>query len=146
MKLPPHFGPPKTPSSNRVVPLPSVVGDALAAHLAEYGEGPDRLIFTTATGRMIARPTWLATFSAAAARLGIDASSHDLRHHAASLLIASGCSPKAVASFLGHKNASETLNTYAHLWSSDEDRITAAIDAGLRRDVHEMCIEAVADA
>ena len=116
----------------------------LAAHIAEFGEGPDRLIFTTTGGAMIARQTWLAAFSAAAQRLGIDASTHDLRHHAASLLIASGCSPRAVAAFLGHKNASETLNTYAHLWPNDEDRITAAIDAGLRRDVHEMCTEAVA--
>jgi integrase len=145
VKLPAHFGPPKTPSSNRVVPLPSVVGDALAAHLAEYGEGPARLIFTASTGTMISRQTWHGAFSAAATRVGIDATSHDLRHHAASLLIASGCSPKAVASFLGHKNASETLNTYAHLWPSDEDRITAAIDAGLRPDVHEMCIATVGE-
>jgi len=37
---------------------------------------------------------------------------------------------KAVSTFLGHKNAAETLNTYSHLWPNDEDRITAAIDAG----------------
>ena len=69
----------------------------------------------------------------------IDASSHDLRHHAASQLIAAGCSPRALAASLGHKNVAETLNTYAHLWRDDEDLITAAIDAGLRKDVHEMC-------
>ncbi len=88
-----YFGPPKTPSSNRVLPLPDSVGEILAAHIAEFGEGPDRLIFTTSTGVMIARQTWLAAFSSAAKRLGIDASTHDLRHHAASLVIASGCSP-----------------------------------------------------
>jgi hypothetical protein len=113
VKLAPHFGPPKTPSSNRVLPLPSIVGDELAAHLAAFSEGLDRLVFTASTGAMISRQTWHAAFSATAARLKIDASSHDLRHHAVSLLISSGCSPKAVASFLGHKNASETLNTYA---------------------------------
>ena len=85
---------------------------------------------------MLSRQTWHRAFSTAADRLGIDASSHDLRHHAASLLIAAGCSPRAVASFLGHKNPAETLNTYSHLWPNDEDRITAAIDAGLRKDVH----------
>jgi integrase len=123
-----HFGPTKTPSSNRVVPLPAVVGDALAVHLAEFGEGSDRLVFTASTGAMVSRATWHGAFSSAAQRLGIEASSHDLRHHAASLLISAGCSPKAVASFLGHKNASETLNTYSHMWPSDEGRITAAID------------------
>ena len=54
----------------------------------------DRLLFTTSTGAMLSRQTWHGAFSAAAERLGIDASSHDLRHHAASLLIASGCSPR----------------------------------------------------
>ena len=42
----------------------------------------------------------------------------------------------AVQAFLGHKNASETLDTYGHLWAGDEDRIRAAIDAGLRSNVH----------
>jgi len=41
-----------------------------------------------------------------------------------------GCSVKAVQSFLGHKNASETLDTYGHLWPGDDDKIRAAIDAG----------------
>ena len=53
----------------------------------------------------------------------------------------SGCSVKAVQRYLGHKNASETLDTYGHLWPGDEDRIRDAIDAGSRRDVHEMCTE-----
>jgi hypothetical protein len=30
--------------------------------------------------------------------------------------------------FLGHKNASETLDTYSHLWPDNEDKIRAAID------------------
>jgi integrase len=128
-----YFGPPKTPSSNRVLPLPQSVAEVLAAHIAEFTPASDsgRLLFTTSRGAMIARQTWHGAFSSAAHRLGIGASTHDLRHHAASLLIASGCSPKAVAAFLGHKNAAETLNTYAHLWPSDEGRIMAAIDVGL---------------
>ncbi len=49
------------------MPLPSVVAEVLAAHIAEFGEGPDRLIFTTTGGAMIARQTWLAAFSSATA-------------------------------------------------------------------------------
>lgn len=71
----------------------------------------------------------------------MDASSHGLRHHASSRLIATGCSPRAVASFLGHKNATETLNDYSHLWPSDEGRIAAAIDEWLTEDVHEVCTD-----
>jgi integrase len=88
------------------------------------------------------RSTWADVFRSAAKAIGVDASSHDLRHHCASLLISAGCSVKAGQSFLGHKNASETLDTYGHLWPRDEDRIRSAIDSGLRADVHEMCIDA----
>jgi hypothetical protein len=35
------------------------------------------------------------------------------------------CSIKA----LGHKNASETLDTYSHLWPADEDRLRDAVQA-----------------
>lgn len=138
------FGPPKTPSSVRTIPLPATVVDVLAAHLAEFGEGPDRLVFTTRDVAMISRQTWHGAFSAAADRAGIKASSHDLRHHAASLLISAGCSPRAVASFLGHRNAAETLNTYSHLWPTDEGRIVAAIDGALGGNVREVCAEDVA--
>jgi integrase len=53
---------------------------------------------------------------------------HDLRHYYASLLIRRGASVKAVQSRLGHASATETLNTYAHLWPDDEDRTRVAID------------------
>jgi hypothetical protein len=39
------------------------------------------------------------------------------------------CSVKAVQASLGHANASETLDTYSHLWPSDEDATRAAVDA-----------------
>ena len=36
--------------------------------------------------------------------------------------------------YLG-RSRDELLNTYAHLWPNDEDRIVAAIDAGLAGEV-----------
>ena len=54
---------------------------------------------------------------------------HDLRHHYASALIAAGCSVKVVQKALGHASATETLETYAHLWPEDEDRTRDAIQA-----------------
>jgi site-specific recombinase XerD len=57
------------------------------------------------------------------------ASFRGLRNHFASVLIAGGCSIKAVQSALGHANASETLDTYSHLWLADEDRIRDATEA-----------------
>lgn len=143
---PTRFGPPKTPSSNRVLTLPDSVGEVLAAHIAEYGTGGDGLLFTSSTGAALRRSTWSDAFRRAARDVGVDASSHDLRHHCASLLISAGCSVKAVQKFLGHKSASETLDTYGHLWPGDEDRIRAAIDSGFRANVHELCTDEASDA
>ncbi|MGD0286122.1 MAG: tyrosine-type recombinase/integrase, partial [Acidimicrobiales bacterium] len=53
---------------------------------------------------------------------------HDLRHYYASLLIRHGESVKTVQARLGHANASETLDTYSHLWPDSEDRTRRAID------------------
>ncbi|ALQ31235.1 hypothetical protein AA310_05740 [Arthrobacter sp. YC-RL1] len=48
---------------------------------------------------------------------------HQLRHYHASALISKGFSPVAVAARLGHKDANETLRTYAHMWFGDDDRL-----------------------
>lgn len=118
---PVRFGPPKATSSNRVFTLPDSVGEVLAAHIAQFGTGADGLLFTSSTGAALRRSTWSDAFRRAARDVGVDASSNDLRHHCASLLISAGCSVKVVQSFLGHKNASETLDTYGHMWPGDED-------------------------
>lgn len=51
---------------------------------------------------------------------------HDLRHFYASGLIAAGCDVVTVQRSLGHANATTTLNTYAHLWPTSEDRTRKA--------------------
>lgn len=53
---------------------------------------------------------------------------HALRHYYASLLIRHGESVTTVQARLGHASASETLNTYAHLWPDAEDRTRQAVD------------------
>jgi site-specific recombinase XerC len=51
-----------------------------------------------------------------------------LRHYYASLLISEAASVKTVQARLGHASATETLNTYAHLWPDSEDHTRAAIE------------------
>ncbi|MGW6277726.1 hypothetical protein [Kribbella sp. NPDC055071] len=57
----------------------------------------------------------------------------ELRHHHASLLISAGLSVVAVAERLGHRDSTETLRTYGHLWPIDHERAVAAVDAALSR-------------
>jgi len=53
--------------------------------------------------------------------------SHDLRHHYASVLL-QGKSVVAVAERLGQHNASLVLSTYGHLMPDSEDRTRRAVD------------------
>lgn len=57
---------------------------------------------------------------------------HDLRHYYASVLIRAGESVKVVQARLGHKTATETLDTYAALCPDDEDRSRVAVDNAVR--------------
>jgi hypothetical protein len=66
---------------------------------------------------------------------------HALRHYYASLLIRHGESVKTVQARLGHASATETLDTYSHLWPDSDDRTREAIDAvlGARADNSSCC-------
>jgi integrase len=133
---PPTMGPPKTPASVRSIPLPTVVVDALAAHLAKFPPGADGLIFTTEGGNPIRRTSfgdvWRNAVKAAKAAPGTGF--HELRHYYASLLIRHGESVKVVQARLGHASASETLDTYSHLWPDSDDRTRLAVDSVLLAD------------
>jgi integrase len=59
---------------------------------------------------------------------------HQLRHFYASLLIRHGESVKTVQARLGHASASETLDTYSHLWPDSDDRTRTAVDSVLFAD------------
>jgi len=128
----PTFGPPKTRASNRTIPLPQVVVDALAAHLAEFPANTDGLLFTLA-GKPITRQAFGHKWRAAVATAGLPTGTgfHALRHYYASLLIRHGESVKTVQSRLGHASAVETLDTYSHLWPDSDDRTRDAIDSVL---------------
>jgi integrase len=119
----------------RSIPLPTVVIDALAAHLANYPAGVDGFVFAPG-GKPIRRTTfgsvWRAAVKAADAPTGTGF--HELRHYYASLLIRHGQSVKVVQARLGHASASETLDTYSHLWPDSDDRTRTAVDSVLLAD------------
>lgn len=51
-------------------------------------------------------------------RIPDTATQHDLRHTAASIMIANNMDPRSVAGVLGHANATTTLNIYAYFFKS----------------------------
>ncbi len=126
----PDFGPPKSKAGFRTVPVPKVVGATLAEHLARHRPGRARLVFTNRAGDPLLRSAAGEMWRGARDRAELPewATFHDLRHFYASLLISRGCSVKAVQRRLGHQSATETLDTYGHLWPDSEDETRDAVD------------------
>jgi integrase len=61
----PYLAPPKTPASYRTIPLPQVVIDALAAHLAAFPAVPVKVMDATVKPAPKSRPAALVFTSAA---------------------------------------------------------------------------------
>jgi integrase len=129
----PVLAPPKTEASVRTVPLPQIVVDVMAAHLATYPPGPEGYVFTLDDGQPITRQAFGHLWRPAAKTAGLPVGTgmHSLRHYYASLLIRFGESVKTVQARLGHASAAETLDTYSHLWPDSDDRTREAIDSVL---------------
>jgi integrase len=117
--------PTKTARSNRVVPMPDAVADALERRrrlqLADrdlVGDGwpGSDLVFTTQLGTPIHPRNDYRAFQALVRRAGIRrVRLHDLRHTSASLLLAQGVPARVVMEILGHSQISVTMNTYTHV-------------------------------
>lgn len=128
------FAPPKTSASSRTIPLPRVVIAALNDHIATYGVGERDLLFTW-QGKPLTRQRFGHLWRPAAKIAGLTSETgtgmHALRHYYASLLIRFGESVKTVQDRLGHKSATETLDTYGHMWADSDDRTREAVDSVL---------------
>lgn len=128
----PYLAPPKTTASGRTIPLPQVVVEALAAHLRDYPAATDGYVFTL-DGEPITRQAFGRVWRPVVKESGLTVGTgfHSLRHYYASLLIRHGESVKVVQARLGHASASETLDTYSHLWPDSDDQTRQAIDSVL---------------
>lgn len=124
----------KTEASTRSVPLPRVVVAALNAHIAKYEIGEADLLFTFG-GHPFTRQrfgvVWRPVAKSAGLTVETGTGMHALRHYYASLLIRYGESVKTVQARLGHKSATETLDTYGHMWADSDDRTREAVDSVL---------------
>lgn len=121
--VPPKYG------SERTIFVPGDLTAALSAHVAASGlTSPDAQLFRTPRGDLYQRNNAGEVWRGIRTRVGLPeaVTLHTLRHTFASNLIASGCDVVTVQRALGHAQPSITLNTYAHLWPSAEDRTRAA--------------------
>lgn len=123
---PPKYG------SERTVYLAAGLVQLLDEHLAAHcrGDDPDRWLFAADQEHPPHQNTIGHQWRRACRRAGVEGVTlHDLRHFYASGLIAAGCDVVTVQRALGHAKATTTLNTYAHLWPTAEDRTRQAASA-----------------
>ncbi len=115
----------KTPASRRRFYLPTPALDALRRHKErEQTLHPWGLIFTTAKGEPIHGTTLRLWFHMHCERARIpDQHFHDMRHCAASLLIAQGATMKEVADLLGHTSVRLTERIYIHQYEEQRRRV-----------------------
>lgn len=116
----------------RVVAVPGFLVPILESHLEQVSTDPDALVFTSSTNRPIDWSNFRTrTWKPALAAAGIDPRLriHDLRHTAASMLIAQGCHPKVVQEHLGHGSIVITMDRYGHLYPEDRSKVSDALDA-----------------
>ena len=117
--------------SERVVYLADSLVDLLAQHVAAFGANePQQWLFVGEGDDPPHQNTvgyWWRKTLRDAQLSGIKL--HDLRHFYASGLIAAGCDVVTVQRSLGHSKATTTLNTYAHLWPTAEDRTRKAAES-----------------
>jgi len=126
----PVFGPVKTPSSVRTIPMTDEVAQLLEDHISE-GVGIDGLLFSTRTGRGAVRSVRGDVWREAVREAGLEDELpeavdgwHALRHTFGSNLIENGVDPLTVSKLLGHNGAEEVIRTYAH---SSDDKLASAM-------------------
>lgn len=133
----------KSDSSRRVLPMPETIVAALRTHrtrqleermLAGEKWQDSGLVFTTSRGTAMDARNVLRKFHAIRERAGLRHQRyHDLRHCAASLLLAQGVPAKTVQEILGHSDIRLTMNTYVHVMPAMKRDAADLMDAILSR-------------
>lgn len=116
---------PKTPRSRRTIRLPISVVTALHGHHEQQQQRREAagatwqesgLVFTTRTGGPIHPRNDYRSFRNLVDRAGLRRIRlHDLRHTAASLMLAKEVPARVIMEVLGHSQISLTMNTYSHV-------------------------------
>ncbi len=131
----------KTARSRRSLNLPAPVVDALRSHRARQLQERLRmgdswrgseLIFTTEVGTPIEPRNFVRSMSALCKRAGLGHwHPHELRHSAASILLAQGVPLEVVSEILGHASIRLTKDIYGHLIGPQKQHAAEAMGAAL---------------
>ena len=134
---------PKTKAGTRFVELPPMVIKELRTWRLRCPKGELDLMFPNSKGGAADHYNFGSrVFHPALRRAGLRrVRIHDLRHGAASMMIAAGCDIAAVSRQLGHANVSITLGTYSHWFAQrTESGVAARLAAFLKAEEKDGCV------
>ncbi|MGB8909778.1 MAG: site-specific integrase [Candidatus Cybelea sp.] len=126
----------------RTVPLGALAIEALQSQWASQVQERRKAgssysdtghVFQTTLGGRVAPFLATEAFRSVRARSKVKATLHDLRHTAATWMLAAGVDVASVARILGRTTPTTTLGIYAHALPASESRAVASIDARLER-------------
>ena len=124
----------KTKASTQTLPLPPSLVPVLKAHLErQQAKYPlNEYVFASTTGTPINPRNLLRQFKDILRKAGLrDIRFHDLRHTAATFLIARGEHPRTIMDILGHSQISTTMNIYGHILDSTRSDAISGLDTFL---------------
>jgi len=134
---------PKTDRSRRALFLPEGVRAALRTHrvrqlherlIAGSHWHDNSLVFTSGIGTPLEPRNLFRIFKALLRKAGLpDIRFHDLRHSAASLLLAQGVPMRAVMELLGHSSIGTTADIYSHVMPAMMRDVADKMDAILAK-------------
>jgi len=148
-----HHDDPKTPKSRRVLSIPDELTAALRVQRTQQIEdrlraGPvwigndSDLVFSREDGRPISNSTLTKSFQATLERCGLPRQRfHDLRHSAASFMLAQGVPLRIISEVLGHADTAITSRVYAHVAPELAKEATASVEALLRASHWSHCCQ-----
>ena len=130
---------PKTAKGRRMIKLPVFVVAILRRHKAQQEEQRREvgsawiekdLMFTNAQGYFYSASTLRKVFRRFLVSIGLPHMRfHDLRHSAATILLAMNVHPKVVQEILGHSQIAMTLDVYSHALPSMQEEVTKQWDS-----------------
>lgn len=126
----------KTKSSNRFVVLPRLAVAAIERQRDRFPTDPEDFVFPHWSGSgAFLSPNYVQwDFKRIIKRAHLpDIRIHDLRHTAATIMMAEGAPVKALQEQLGHKNIEQTLNLYAHATEGLRRMAADVMDLALAR-------------
>jgi len=137
---------PKTASGKRSITLPPFVIEALQQHRVRQLEtklnvGPaweeHDLVFCNTYGRFLNSASLYDLFTSLVKKAGLPHMRfHDLRHSAATILLAMKVPVKVIQELLGHSSITTTLNVYGHVLPSMQEEAMDKMERMFGKDVN----------